>query len=98
MTNKINDNVAMMILENAERVKTLNTNAYLQIGFEIESGDELCKIHVIYWKAIDSYSLMTEHKTKDTSCFKEFTAIEIVDVLGKIFSDDGVDLYRLMTS
>ena len=34
MTNKINDNVAMMILEKAERVNTLNTNAYLQINFE----------------------------------------------------------------
>lgn len=101
MTKKINDNVAMMILENAEMVNTLNTNAYLEISFQkilcTERGDKLCKICVIYWKAIDSYSIIVNTVTDmSNSCFNFNSAIETVDFLGKIFSDEVIDLSRII--
>lgn len=100
MTNKINDNVAMMILENAERVSTLNTNAYLEISFEktlhIEGSKRLCNICVLYWKPIESYSITIRTDTDiDMGWFISFrTATEMVDFLGKIFSDEVIVLMK----
>lgn len=107
MTHKVNDNVAMMIITNVTTVKTFQTdNGFISFRFErcfyvegVADNFPVCEVEVTFWKDEDVYDISIDSDSRKGGCGvcffkKDLSAIEMIDLLGRMFVTDGLDFLK----
>ena len=101
MTNKINENVVMIILENVNRMKMYRLHNITELSFtqmfyaeNIDDNFPKCNVVVKYWKEQDDYSIRIATRGQfELALYSRIglTAIETVEILGKMLITDKIN-------